>query len=164
MPNIPQGITPGSGAHVRIRIWLEAGSNFNQQTGGIGTYNDTVTWFLTNIMMAESKTTVRYVPDEPADRLSRVQLYYERVSKAISMPAAGIMAPNSTLFNTIYFQNSKYKDPDSSDIEIVSSENMTSAAVQAGQTTKGHFNVTGQASSATNAARITEYICNLEIV
>lgn len=163
MPNIPQGLTPGSGAHVRVRIWLEAGSDWDAQTGGIGTYNATVTWFLTNVMMSESRTPVRYTPDAPNERLARVQQYYERVEQHIGIPAAGLTSPNSTLFGTINFQNSKYREPLDSEVSLVTTLNMTTPAVQAGQLSVGHFNVTGQASSAGNASRVTEYICNIEI-
>lgn len=163
LPNIPQSVTAGPNAHIRIRIWLEAGSDWGAQTGGIGTYAGTATWFLTNIMMAESRTPVRYVPDEPNVKLARVQQYYERVTNHIGIPAAGITSPNSTLFGTVNFQNSKWRVPLNTEVELVSVLNISGEAVQAGQLTKSHFNVTGQASSAGSASRVTEYICNIEI-
>ena len=95
--------------------------------------------------------------------VARVQQYYERVSNHIAVPPAGLSSPNSTLFGTVFFQNRKWRKPLKSEIEIISTLNITSPDVFDIEISEGHFNVTGQASSAGSASRVTEYSCNIEI-
>jgi hypothetical protein len=147
----------GGNSFTGIWIWLEAGSNYDNRTGGIGTQSGQTD--IANIKMEIGKSATPFQAASYEDELIKVQRYFEKNFNDIFMSRAGF-SDTSTINATAYvpFAVKKASIPN----VTINTNYLTSPTLLE----IGHngFNVFATANNVSSIARITDYVADCEIL
>lgn len=157
IPPILSTTVISSGNFTGLWIWLEAGSNYDPRTGGIGITSGS--FDITNIKIEIGNAATSFGATQLATELRKVQEYYEKhiTTQYMSMwavnDAASVAA--TTFMN---FLVPKIKPPTISGLTTNFLSNAASSVIN-----EGGFNVIGTPNSAVSVARVLGYTANAEI-
>jgi hypothetical protein len=158
VPDTPGSYTYGAASFTGLWFWLDAGSNYDDRTGGVG--NTSGQFDITNVKMEISSIATPFGATSYWDELLRVQQYFEKNTETVYM-AQGGYNDGATVKTVAYipYRVPKVKTPS---ISGITSSYVTSP-VASGIGTIG-FNVLGTANDVTSIARITGFTADAEIL
>lgn len=158
VPDTLSSYTFGTGHYTGLWFWLDAGSDYDGRTGGVG--NTSGQFDIANIKMEIGGAATPFGETSYYDELQRVQQYYEKSTETVYMSQAGLNDGNTVkAVAYIPYRVPKAKTPTISGLATSFISSPSSSAVG----TVG-FNVIGTASDATNYARVTGYTADAEIL
>lgn len=149
--------TIGANSFTGLWIWLEAGADYDQRTGGIGVQSGQTD--IANVKLEIGSAATLFGPTSIPDELLKVQRYYEVNSETLYMARAGYNNTSSVSVTAyVPFSLPKAKTP------VVSvTTSFASGTATAAIGTKG-FNILAVATSASSIARVTGYVANAEFL
>lgn len=137
-------------------IWLEAGSNYDARTGGIGTQSGQTD--IANVKMEVGDSATPFGSFNQENETLKVQQYYEKHFDDIFM-FNGAYNDTANIKCNVYIPFvPKIKPP-----EVTINTNFLNSPSISVISKKG-FNVLGTPNSASSVARVTDYIANAEIL
>lgn len=158
IPAIDSDMGIGVGHFTGIWFWLDAGSNYDNRTGGIGNTNGQ--FDITNIKLEISSHATSYSELSYEDELERVKRYFEVSNSTVFMGQFGINNPDTVQVSAfVPFDVPKYKNPTISELNT----SFVKGATVSSQSIKG-FNVLGSAENASSVARVLGYVADAEIL
>jgi len=156
-PSSDTTFTFGTESFVGLWIWLEAGSDYDSRTGGIGTQSGQTD--IANIKMEIGNLATPFQASSYEDELSKVQRYFEKSTDDIYMSMGGY-GDASTVKASAYvpFAAQKASAPTVTiNTNFVTSPTTNVIGING-------FNVLGTSNNASSIARITDYVADCEIL
>lgn len=146
----------GTNSFTGLWIWLEAGSNYDNRTGSIGTQSGQTD--IANVKLEIGEVATDFGPHDYASELLKVKRYYEE-SAQVQFLCRGAYndATKNNAVGYVQFGVEKVAAP----VVTVSGDYVAGLAVAAVGTSG--FSVIGTPNNATSVARITGYTANSEI-
>lgn len=158
VPDTPSSYTFGAEHFTGLWFWLDAGSNYDARTGGVG--NTSGQFDLANVQMEISDAATPFGATSYWEELLRVQRYYEVNAELVYM-AQGGYNDGGTVKTTAFvpYRVPKVKAPTISGLTTT----YATSAVAAGIGTVG-FNVLATSNDLTSIARVTGFTADAEIL
>lgn len=158
VPDTPSSYVFGTTHFTGLWFWLDAGSNYDGRTGGVG--NTSGQFDITNVKLEISDAATPFGATSYQEELLKVMRYYEKNTETVYMSQAGYNDAN-TVKTTAYipYRVPKIKVPA---VSGLTSSFVTGPAASAIGTVG--FNVLGTANDAVSLARVTGYTADAEIL
>lgn len=150
--------TVGRDNHLALYFWVEAGSDWDSRTGGIGEKD--INFNITNIKLESGDKATPFIFGSYSDEFQRVAQYYEKIEHPLYFSAAPLSGNSADTVVLNVKTLPKRRDIIVGDI-TANTDNVSSTSFKWFDISS--FSMAGLATSSTNSAVLTDFIVNQEI-
>lgn len=158
VPKVAADAVVNPGHYTSLWLWLEAGSNYDARTGGIG--NQSASFDFANLKLEVGQRATPFGPISDADERAAVQRYYEVNTETVFLSQQAVEDIDTKL-GTAYLQyrEKKTKTPTITNVTFTNVASVSTTGIG----TQG-FNVTCPSPNAgtTTVARVTGFTADAE--